>query len=478
MHEVMIWSISWKNVWRNKIRSLVVIIAVTLGIICGVLLVAIMEGWTEQRLHDAIYNEVSHIQIHNADYLKNEEILLTVKDTSQMIRSIEQIPGLNGWVKRTRMIAMANTPWANTGIIIYGIDPEKEKKITEIYKKIVPGGGEYLNKQKSGNILIGDKTAELLKLKQYIVTQEVLDKLKAENIPDDIILILGKLKDTRFRSPKEFREALKSELNTKELNTYGNKILENALDYRIKNKVQITLSDISGNPVQGTFRVGGIYKTTNGGFDQAAVFVNSIELEDLYGGSTVLVHEIAVLLNDIENVDSVKEKLTGISTGNTISTWKELAPDAAMMNDYMIMYYFLFIGIVLFALAFGIINTMMMTILERTKELGMLMAIGMNRRRVFSMIMLETIFLTMVGAVAGMLSGWLIVEALGKSGIHFSSWGEGFEAIGFAARVYPVITPSFFLIIIVMVVFTAVVSSVWPARKALKLIPVEALRTE
>jgi putative ABC transport system permease protein len=120
----------------------------------------------------------------------------------------------------------------------------------------------------------------------------------------------------------------------------------------------------------------------------------------------------------------------------------------------------------------------MMTILERTRELGMLMAIGMNRRRVFSMIMLETIFLTMVGAIAGMLSGWAIVGALGKSGIHFSSWGEGFEAIGFAARVYPVITPSFFLIITGMVIFTAIISSVWPARKALKLIPVEALRKE
>ncbi|TAL73610.1 MAG: FtsX-like permease family protein, partial [Bacteroidetes bacterium] len=108
----------------------------------------------------------------------------------------------------------------------------------------------------------------------------------------------------------------------------------------------------------------------------------------------------------------------------------------------------------------------------------MLMAIGMNRRRVFSMIMLETIFLTLVGAVAGMVAGWLIVEALGKSGIHFSSWGEGFEAIGFAAKVYPVITPSFFIIITIMVIFTAIISSIWPARKALKLIPVEALRTE
>ncbi len=134
------------NVWRNKNRSLVVIVAVTLGIISGVLLVGIMNGWVEQRLHDAIYNEVSHIQIHNTEYLKNEEILLTVNDTTEMARAIETLPGLSGWVKRTRMVAMANTPWANTGVIIYGIDPVKEKQVTEIYKKIVPGGGEYLDK--------------------------------------------------------------------------------------------------------------------------------------------------------------------------------------------------------------------------------------------------------------------------------------------------------------------------------------------
>jgi ABC-type lipoprotein release transport system permease subunit len=474
----MIWSISWKNVWRNKNRSLVVIIAVTIGIISGVLVVGIMEGWVEQRLHDAIYNEVSHVQVHNTEYLKNEEILLTVRDTTEMVCAIEALPGLKGWVMRTRMIAMVNTPWANTGVIVYGIDPEKEKQVTEIYKKIVPGGGEYLNKEKPGNILISDKTAEILKLKQYIITEEVIDRLKAEKVPEIILSQLNTLKDVRFRSPKEFREALKAELTKKELDSYGLQIIDYALDYRIRNKIQITVSDETGTPVQGTFRVCGIYKTTNGGFDQATVFVNSSELAGLYDGKSLLTHEIAILLNDIENAGSVKEKLIGISPDNTINTWKELAPDAAMMNDYMIMYYFLFIGIVMLALAFGIINTMMMTILERTKELGMLMAIGMNRRKVFNMIMLETVFLTLVGAIAGMLSGGMIVEALGKTGIHFSTWGEGFEAIGFAATVYPVITPDFFIIITVMVIVTAIISSAWPARKALKLIPVEALRTE
>ncbi|HNW56444.1 MAG TPA: FtsX-like permease family protein [Bacteroidales bacterium] len=474
----MIRSISWKNIWRNKNRSFVVVIAVTLGIISGILLLGIMKGWVEQRIHDAIYNEVSHVQIHSKEYLKNEEADFVVKNKDEVIKAIGSLPGITGWAKRTKMIAMANTSWGNTGVSIYGVEPEKERRITEIWKKVIPGAGEYLDESVPGTILISDKTAEVLKLKQYIITEEVLSSLRAEKVPDYVLLKIDTLKDIRFRSPKDFRDALRSELKKKELDNYGNIIIGKALDYRIRNKVQITISDETGTPVQGTFRVCGIYKTTNTGFDQTAAFVKADELAKLYDGKDVLTHEIAILLNDIENADNVRKTLSAVSPENEVNTWKELAPDAAFMNDYMVMYYIIFIGIIMLALAFGIINTMLMTILERTKELGMLMAIGMNRRKVFSMIMLETIFLTIVGAIAGMLSGWLIIELLGKTGIHFSSWGEGFEDWGFAAVVYPVITPDFFFIITVMVIVTAIISSIWPARKALKLNTVETLRTE
>jgi len=474
----MIWSIAWKNVWRNKKRSLVVIVAVTLGIIAGVLLVGIMEGWIKTRLNDAIYNEVSHIQIHNNEYIKNEEIDLTLRNLEELTRSIDSLQEISGWVKRTKIIAMANTPWANTGVIIYGVEPEKEKQVTEIYKKIVQDGGKYLDFQSPVDIMISDKTAELLKLKQYIVTDSIIEKLKREKVPVAVLTKLETLKDKRFRSPKDFREALRKEFSKKELDRFGLLITDQALDYRIRNKVQITISDMEGTPIQGIFRVCGIYKTTNTGFDQTAVFINAGELAKLYGGHDILTHEIAILLNNIDDADIVKGKLSRISGDNSVRTWKELAPDAAMMNDFMIMYYFIFIGIIMLALAFGIINTMLMAILERTKELGMLMAIGMNRRRIFKMIMLETIFLTVVGAVAGIILGWAITEVLGKTGIHFTGWGEGFEAIGFAARVYPVVTLEFFVFTTIMVIATAIISSIWPARKALKLNPVEALRTE
>jgi putative ABC transport system permease protein len=109
----MIWSIAWKNVWRNRKRSLVVIVAVTLGIISGVLLVGIMEGWVKQRLNDAIYNEVSHIQIHNNEYIKNEDINLSVIGMKELSQSIDSLSGVLGWTTRTKIFAIATTPWGN-----------------------------------------------------------------------------------------------------------------------------------------------------------------------------------------------------------------------------------------------------------------------------------------------------------------------------------------------------------------------------
>ncbi len=473
----MIWSIAWKNIWRNKKRSFVVITAVTIGIIAGIMLVGIMEGWTKQRLHDAIYNEVSHVQIHNENYVRNEEISLTVENTDAIVNTVSSLETISGWVQRTKLVAMAGTPWANAGVMVYGIDPEKERQVTEIYQRIVPDGGVYLDSAHRGGILIGDKVADLLKLKQYNLTDSVLENL-AKTVPEAVVSSLEPLRNIRFKSYKDFTDTLKKELGHRMLNKNGLLIAGQALNYRIRNKVQLTLSDLEGNPVQGIFRVCGIYKTTNAGFDQVAVFVNARDLVDLYGGNEVLTHEIAILCKGTDDADAVKEMLNRNAGGYAIRTWRELAPDAAMMHDFIYIYYFIFVGIIMLALAFGIINTMMMAVLERTKELGMLMAIGMNHRRVFSMIMLETFFLTFAGALAGMLLGWLIALSLGETGIHFSGWGEGFEAIGFAARVYPVVKPGFILFTTLMVTITALVASVWPARKALKLIPVEALRTE
>jgi ABC-type antimicrobial peptide transport system permease subunit len=108
----------------------------------------------------------------------------------------------------------------------------------------------------------------------------------------------------------------------------------------------------------------------------------------------------------------------------------------------------------------------------------MLMAIGMNKRRVFSMIMLESAFLTLTGAVIGLILSGVVANITHRTGINLDMWAEGLEAIGYSSIVYPVVTLSNYIGIVTLVIITGIVSSIWPARKALKLNPAEALRTE
>ncbi len=85
--------------------------------------------------------------------------------------------------------------------------------------------------------------------------------------------------------------------------------------------------------------------------------------------------------------------------------WKELSPEMSYLTETMDMYMYIFIIIILLALLFGIINTMLMVVMERRKEIGMLMAIGMQKFKIFRMIVVESILLSLVGGIVGIIIG-------------------------------------------------------------------------
>jgi ABC-type lipoprotein release transport system permease subunit len=139
---------------------------------------------------------------------------------------------------------------------------------------------------------------------------------------------------------------------------------------------------------------------------------------------------------------------------------------------------YLFVGIILAALAFGIVNTMLMAILERTRELGMLAAIGMSKTRLFLMVMLESVFLSMTGGILGVALASGITLWFGRKGINLGAFAEGFGKLGYDPVIYPALDPVFLLNITLMVILTGILASVAPARRALRLNPSEAIRND
>jgi ABC-type antimicrobial peptide transport system permease subunit len=147
---------------------------------------------------------------------------------------------------------------------------------------------------------------------------------------------------------------------------------------------------------------------------------------------------------------------------------------AKTMDDYS----YIIMTIIMIALAFGIINTMLMAIMERTREIGMMAALGTSRLRMFMMVVLETVYLTLLGAPIGISMGWLLSTYYGKKGLDLSGMGEEMmRSFGFSTLVYPSFPSEKIISILLIVAGTALLASIFPAIKALRMKPIDALRT-
>ena len=176
--------------------------------------------------------------------------------------------------------------------------------------------------------------------------------------------------------------------------------------------------------------------------------------------------------SQIESLDQLA--LDG--TPLVVRGWRSISPELGYADEVMAQSLLLFMTIILLAMAFGILNTMLMAILERTRELGMLMAIGMNKRKLFALIVLETILLSFAGLPIGLALGHFTLALTAKTGISLKGVEKGMAEFGIDSTIYPVTVPEFYLPIAALVFVLAFLSALYPARKALKLNPIESMR--
>lgn len=250
--------------------------------------------------------------------------------------------------------------------------------------------------------------------------------------------------------------------------------LARELQVKLRSKVVLTFNDGNGDITTAAFRIVGIVRSSNLKINEGYAFVRQSDLlKILEVGDRV--HEIAILLPPNVEEAPVQDKYRSEYPDDLIETWGELAPELAFMQEAYGSVLFVLLGIIMAALIFGIVNTMLMAVLERMKELGMLMAIGMSKVRVFFMIIVETLYLSAVGAPIGLFLGYLIISYLERNGVDLTNYSEGLEAFGYSSTLYPYLETEVYWIVTISVIVTAILGALYPAWKAIKLNPVEAL---
>jgi ABC-type lipoprotein release transport system permease subunit len=403
----MIWTIAWRNIWRNKKRSAIIICAIAFGLWAGIVTMALSLGMMQQMVNSAIETSLSHIQLHRPGFIEHKEIRAIIPNGTEVLAKVRNFPGVSASVGRAIILGMANTTATATGVEIYGIEPEKERKVTNIGEKIIEG--DYFQTSRKNPIVIGVKLAERLKTK------------------------------------------------------VGSKIVLTA---------QAQDSSISA----GAFRVVGIYRTESSMFDEVTVYALKDDIDNTFGlGGEI--HEIALKLNNPEAVDSLRDRLAMDFPTLQVDSWKQLSKILASYIEMGIQMMDIFMIVLLLTMLFGMTNTLLMGIMERVRELGVVMALGMNPVRIFSMILLESILLSLVGGIIGIIIGAVSIEILAKYGLDLSDFSAALAEFGVSQVTYPYLPLSQYPKITLMVIVTAIIAAIFPGIKAVRLNPLKAIRS-
>jgi ABC-type lipoprotein release transport system permease subunit len=238
----------------------------------------------------------------------------------------------------------------------------------------------------------------------------------------------------------------------------------------VGDQVSLLINRSSGDTDEQLFTVRGIYTTNTTGYDENTVFMPLVKAQ-VFAGAENHASLIFVMLQDQSQSEAVAAALKG--SEYQIVTWQKLNELTTQLEDYANAYMVIMYLIVLGITATVVVNTLVMAVFERTREIGILSAIGMKGGRIMSMFLTEAALLATGGVVGGLLLGGLVVAYFTRYGIYIGDYGVTGILMGDTIYAYLKSQDAVSLTIATYVI--TLVASLYPATLAARMEPVEAL---
>jgi ABC-type lipoprotein release transport system permease subunit len=278
----------------------------------------------------------------------------------------------------------------------------------------------------------------------------------------DLSFVAGDMADGRFLESPEDQGLI-----------VGRKLLAR-LETDLGKRVVVMSQDRENEIADRGFRVVGVYESQLQAQEEGFIFAGRATVQRLLKMDDQ-VSEIAVLGTDYRNVDGLRDHVEAAAGPDArVEAWPILEPYLGSMLPMMDGFVLVWIVVVFLALAFGLVNTLVMAVFERVREIGLMLALGMTPASIRGQIITESTILLGLGLLVGDLLAWLTVRPLQK-GIDLSIVGEGMEMFGAASVLYPSFRWEDVLLANVIVLVLGFIASLSPAVRASRYEPVEAI---
>lgn len=367
--------LAWRNIWRNKRRTLITIASIFFGVLLSAFMSSMQEGSYAQYITSIVNSYSGYLQIHKNGYWDDKVINNSFEFNDTIKWDIEKVKEITFYSPRFENYALASTEDITKGVMVMGIDPEKENKITNISGKLKEG--QYLKNGDSG-VVLGSALAKFLKLKV-----------------NDTIVILGQ--------------------------------------------------GYHGSSAAGKYSVKGIVKHPAPELDRILVFMDIKNCQELFSVPGMLT-SVVIMVNDNDDVAPVKSELKRLlGSKEEVMDWEEMNSLLLKQIESDRSSGLIMKGVLYMIIAFGILGTVMMMMAERKKEFGVLIAIGMRKFKLIITLMLETVYIGMVGVIAGIVASIPIVYYFLYNPIPLTGQaGEMMLQMGFEPAMFFSMTPSIF----------------------------------
>jgi len=250
--------------------------------------------------------------------------------------------------------------------------------------------------------------------------------------------------------------------------------LADTLETRVGKRVVLMSQDPDNEIADRGFRVVGLFKASMPAFEEAYVFVGKKAAQKMLriGDTTT---EIVFLGDDYRNVEPTYERVTAIVDGSLeVSRWYEIDTYLGTMLKVMDGFVLIWVVVIFLALSFGLVNTLVMAVFERIREIGLMLALGMKPASILGQIIIESMLLLAVGLAIGDILAWATIQPL-SGGIDISVVAEGMEMMGASSILYPKLYLGDMILANVVVLILGFLASLSPAWRASRYEPVEAI---
>ena len=256
-------------------------------------------------------------------------------------------------------------------------------------------------------------------------------------------------------------------------------LLANNLKVRIGEDLTLLGQGRDGSVAATVVKVKGIYRSGLDVFDRASIQIPLDTFQDVFNMEGA-VHVVVAVGKSLSQVSRIKAlALKGLSSAGLRSMrvldWEALMPGLREAIEMDLVSGLIFYGLLIIVVAFSILNTFLMAIFERTREFGVLMAIGTTPRRLTKLLLIESMSITILGIVAGIVSGILVTYYFQVHGIDVSGSSDLLGQFGISGRMYPKLSGPSILIGPGMILIVTFLAALYPARKVRGLRPVEAM---